>query len=67
MTLLNKITGNFKSPAVDQPYNRQLLLLVFALMSIGLIIVASASMPEGIALSDDPFRFLKRHLLFRHF
>lgn len=64
MTLLNKITGNFKSQAVDQPYNRQLLLLVFALMSIGLIIVASASMPEGIALSDDPFRFLKRHLLY---
>lgn len=45
-------------------YDRSLLVLVFALMGIGLVIVASASMPEGIALSDDPFRFFKRHLIY---
>jgi cell division protein FtsW len=33
-------------------------------MSIGLVIVASASMPEGIALSSDPFQFLKRHAIY---
>ena len=41
-----------------------MLVVVFSLMAVGLVIVASASMPEGIALSADPFRFLKRHLLY---
>lgn len=45
-------------------YDRSLLVLVFTLMGIGLVIVTSASMPEGIALSDDPFRFLKRHFIY---
>lgn len=45
-------------------YDRSLLVLTFALMGIGLVIVASASMPEGIALSSDPFQFLKRHLVY---
>ena len=47
-----------------QPYDRSLLMLVFTLMGIGLVIVTSASMPEGIALSADPFRFFKRHLIY---
>ena len=47
-----------------QPYDRLLLIITFILMCIGLIIVASASIPEGIALSSDPFRFLKRHLIY---
>ena len=48
----------------NAPYDRSLLALVFILMGIGLVIVASSSMPEGIALSDDPFRFFKRHLIY---
>jgi cell division protein FtsW len=64
MNLLNKLNRYFTPKKVRQPYDRQLLVVVFTLMSIGLVIVASASMPEGIALSDDPFRFLKRHFLY---
>lgn len=45
-------------------YDRSFLVLVFTLMGIGLVIVASASMPEGIALSSDPFQFLKRHFIY---
>ncbi|WP_429182591.1 cell division protein FtsW [Aeromonas rivipollensis] len=45
-------------------YDRQLVVLALALMSVGLVIVASASIPEGIALGDDPFMFVKRHGLF---
>ncbi|TEW54923.1 putative lipid II flippase FtsW [Psychromonas sp. RZ22] len=45
-------------------YDRSLLVLVFTLMGIGLIIVTSSSMPEGIALSADPFRFFKRHFIY---
>ena len=48
----------------QQAYDRSLLVLVFTLMGIGLVIVASASIPEGIALSADPFQFLKRHLIY---
>lgn len=48
----------------QQVYDRSLLVLVFTLMGIGLVIVASASIPEGIALSADPFQFLKRHLIY---
>jgi len=61
---VNRLKKRFKGTPIDQPYDRQLLVIVFALMSIGLVIVASASMPEGIAMSDDPFRFLKRHLVY---
>ena len=64
MKLLNKISRFFNPPTVRQAYDRQLLVVVFILMSVGLVIVASASMPEGIALAADPFRFLKRHLLY---
>ncbi|WP_412705893.1 Cell division protein FtsW [Aeromonas rivipollensis] len=45
-------------------YDRQLVVLALALMSVGLVIVASASIPEGIALGDDPFMFVKRHGMF---
>ena len=64
MKLLDKINRFFYPPHVYQAYDRKLLVVVFALMAIGLVIVASSSMPEGIALSDDPFRFLKRHVLY---
>ncbi|MBE8735189.1 cell division protein FtsW [Aeromonas veronii] len=45
-------------------YDRQLVLLALSLMAVGVVIVASASIPEGIALGDDPFMFVKRHALF---
>ncbi len=48
----------------NQPYDKPLLVVVLILMAIGMVIVASASIPEGIALSDDPFRFLKRQILY---
>jgi len=55
----------FVSMENDQhAYDRQLLVVALSLMAIGLVIVASASIPEGIALSSDPFRFLKRHLIY---
>ena len=57
-------TLTFQSSLQPQAYDRSLLVLVLTLMGVGLVIVASASMPEGIALSDDPFRFLKRHLIY---
>ena len=64
MKLLNKLSCFFNPTTGQQAYDRQLLVVVFILMAVGLVIVASASMPEGIALSADPFRFLKRHLLY---
>lgn len=48
----------------NHPYNKPLLVVVLVLMSIGMVIVASASIPEGIALSGDPFRFLKRQVFY---
>jgi cell division protein FtsW len=59
MALFNRSmqSGTNNSP---QPYDRQLLIATFILMCIGMVIVASSSIPEGIALSADPFRFLKR-------
>lgn len=45
-------------------YDRQLLLLAIVLMMVGLVMVASASLPEGIALGNDPFMFVKKHLVF---
>lgn len=64
MKLFEKLNRPFNLNNDQQAYDRQLLLVVFTLMAIGLVIVTSASMPEGIALSDDPFRFLKRQLIF---
>ncbi|KPU82038.1 cell division protein FtsW [Psychromonas sp. PRT-SC03] len=55
----------FKQDKIDSlPYDRKLLMVTFCLMAIGMVIVASASIQEGISISDDPFRFLKRHLLY---
>ena len=45
-------------------YDRQLLLLAIVLMMVGLVMVASASLPEGIALGNDPFMFVKKHVIF---
>ena len=61
---MTKVKKGSNRTKIEQPYDGQLLIIVLALMSIGLVIVASASMPEGIAMSDDPFRFLKRHIVY---
>jgi cell division protein FtsW len=59
MGLFNRFIQR-RSNNSPQPYDRQLLIATFILMCIGMVIVASSSIPEGIALSADPFRFLKR-------
>ncbi|MFO6423296.1 cell division protein FtsW [Motilimonas sp. KMU-193] len=52
-------------PAATQSfYDRQLVILALSLVVIGLIMVASASIPEGIALQNDPMMFVKRHGVF---
>jgi len=48
----------------SHPYDRKLLIVTFILMCIGMVIVSSSSIPEGIALSADPFRFLKRQAFY---
>ncbi|WP_094751700.1 putative lipid II flippase FtsW [Psychromonas sp. CD1] len=53
----------FKTKRVDtRPYDQALLVVTLCLMAIGMVIVASASIQEGINISNDPFYFLKRHL-----
>lgn len=61
---MNRFRSLFSFDDSNQPYDKPLLVVVFVLMCIGMVIVASASIPEGIALSDDPFRFLKRQVLY---
>jgi len=67
--ITNKIGKMFSLLTADpdaqsSAYDRSFLVLVFVLMGVGLVIVTSASMPEGIAISADPFQFLKRHLIY---
>lgn len=45
-------------------YDRTLLWLTFGLAAVGFIMVASASMPIGQRLADDPFLFAKRDALY---
>ncbi|WP_413702051.1 putative lipid II flippase FtsW [Psychromonas sp. KJ10-10] len=61
---MGKLGNMFSFDDPNQPYNKPLLVVVLVLMSIGMVIVASASIPEGIALSGDPFRFLKRQVFY---
>ncbi|WP_082633312.1 cell division protein FtsW [Lacimicrobium alkaliphilum] len=44
-----------------RPYDLGLLLIALALMSIGLMVVTSASMPTAARLFDNPFHFAIRH------
>lgn len=61
---MNKLRSLLTFDDTNQPYDKLLLIVVLVLMCIGLVIVASASIPEGIAISSDPFRFLKRQLIY---
>ncbi|MEM0912401.1 MAG: cell division protein FtsW [Pseudomonadota bacterium] len=47
-----------------RPYNIALVLISLALLSIGFIMVTSASMPEGVRLFDNPYHFAIRHLIY---
>ena len=48
----------------DILYDRTLFTLVCSLFLIGFVIVASASMPEGQRLTDNPFHFIQRHMFY---
>jgi len=61
---MSMLRSLFTFDDANQAYDKPLLVVVLVLMCIGMVIVASASIPEGIALSDDPFRFLKRQVLY---
>lgn len=45
----------------QKPYDLGLIIVALALMSIGIIIVTSASMPVAERLHDNPFYFAIRH------
>ncbi len=64
MSTLAKVRALFIFDDSNHAYDKPLLVIVLLLMCIGMVIVASASIPEGIALSNDPFRFLKRQVLY---
>mgnify|MGYP000049251765 CR=1 FL=1 len=51
-----------EQPTVE--YDRGILLVAAILMFLGIVIVASASMPEGIAKYNNPYFFIIRHLVF---
>jgi cell division protein FtsW len=63
MTLFSRLRQKLMKDS-PQPYDRQLLIVTFILMCVGMVIVSSSSIPEGIALSSDPFRFLKRQAFY---
>jgi cell division protein FtsW len=44
-----------------QPYDQSLILLAITLLSIGLVVVTSASMPVADRLTGNPFHFAIRH------
>ncbi len=48
-------------PSATHPYDVTLILIALALMSIGVVIVTSASMPVADRLHDNPFYFAIRH------
>ncbi|MGF7407884.1 cell division protein FtsW [Providencia alcalifaciens] len=45
-------------------YDRTLVWLAFGLAAVGFIMVTSASMPVGQRLTDDPFYFAKRDVVY---
>ncbi|WP_416306122.1 cell division protein FtsW [Neptunicella sp. SCSIO 80796] len=48
----------------QRPYDVSILLIALTLMSIGLIVVTSASMPAASRLFGNPFHFAIRHLVY---
>ncbi|MBX4180710.1 cell division protein FtsW [Sodalis sp. CWE] len=62
MWLINSL--NFKRQQKDVLYDRALLWSVLGLISIGFVMVASASISIGARISSDPFYFIKRDALY---
>ncbi|NRA84376.1 MAG: cell division protein FtsW [Gammaproteobacteria bacterium] len=58
-----EIIGN-RQPKYIALYDRTLFSLVVVLLLTGFVIVASASMPEGQRLTDNPFHFMQRHMFY---
>ena len=60
--LASLFSARHDEPAHSEPvFNGGIVLVAFALMAIGLIIVCSASMPIADRLHDNPFYFAIRH------
>ena len=57
LLIIYTVSGGAKAVAYTQKLQ---LIIIF----IGMIMVASASIPEGIAIADDPMMFVKRHGVF---
>jgi len=53
--------ARFDGAQKQTPYDVGLIVVAIALMSIGIIIVTSASMPVADRLHDNPFYFAIRH------
>ncbi|TDF39349.1 cell division protein FtsW [Alteromonadaceae bacterium M269] len=61
--ILQKIFSQ-KHDTQARHYDLPLLLIALALLSIGLVIVTSASMPVATRLFDNPFHFAFRHVVY---
>lgn len=61
---LRQLFANKHDQASIRPYDLNLLLVAVALMSIGLVIVTSASMPAAARIFDNPFHFAIRHIIY---
>ncbi|MBO1519295.1 cell division protein FtsW [Oceanisphaera pacifica] len=55
--------GWLMRPSPGFIFDRQLVILSLTLMAIGLVMVSSASISEGINIKNDPFFFVKRHAI----
>lgn len=47
-----------------RPYDLGLMMIALSLLSLGLVVVTSASMPAAARLFDNPFYFAIRHLIY---
>ncbi|NKF52363.1 cell division protein FtsW [Shewanella sp. WXL01] len=57
------LLGEDKSAGM-QLYDRSFLVAIIALMGFGFVMVMSASMPEAVKLTDNPFHFIYRHIFY---
>ncbi len=72
MTIVS--VGSFKWPSLPSwltldtrssvTFDRSFIILAFAMYMIGLVMVASSSMPVAERLFDNPFHFVVRHLIY---
>ncbi|MDR9829459.1 cell division protein FtsW [Vibrio sp. FNV 38] len=61
---LNRLSSWLNPTAQDTLYDRQLVWISIGLMIIGLVMVTSASFPVSYRLTDQPFHFMSRHVVF---